>query len=619
MRAGRRTRLAAWTIVSLFFGMQTVQSATDLGTVSATQPLFLPLDLSNLDGDLAIELGTTDITAFARLENDQVFVDVSSFAETGVQTLTVYLFQGESATVLAEFRINLSGTSGQSTSYSVQATHEVTARTVNGDVETDASSSRTLTAEGDRISAEVSYVISSRPIEQIDGQSVNLSQYTLQYQNQFGQTGVSAVLGHQTLNFDPLLVGSFTRRGASAGLSFWDDRLSFEAFSLRSSDALGGENITGLADDEDRVSGLGVKVQPFAQNDLAFSLQIIDGQGGLDGALVAGRGSGISTGFDGSLRDGRLRYGAHIAQVDWDEDAGGPLDAVTAKAYDAYVAYDLISDADTGRQLVLGFNYRAADADYFSLANPGLPVGEEEFALTADYSFERLWLSGTLSNRRTNFNGPSDLTTDDILRFETFGSYTLDAGRLFENRSLTFGGHIETWSRVDTPLAQPIEDYTDIGLNVGLDVSNTDTTGSFSFNYLHFDDQSAFNADETRLGPSAFVSHQVSNRLSVTGTVTLEWIDGDLGNFFNHSVSTTVDYQTEGPWNFGVEFNGTASDDPFIEEGILVAASATRPIGDLADLVLFASYGNGPYATESGTDADAIVGLQLRASTSAFR
>lgn len=595
----------------------------DLGTYSVGQQLILPLDISQLDGEVAIEIDAIDVTGFAAITNGQLVIDLGPVLDDGTHEVTVYLFQGDDYQVIGSYIFSMSGGGrAEPVSVELQATHEAEARRVNGETELEASSGGQVNfnSSDQSISGHIGYIATSRTAEQINGKPFNITEYALRYQQDLTNSSLSATLGHQTLSFDPLLVDALNRRGLSFSVARHDERFRADIFALSAQDALGFENFSGLEDSNDRIYGMHFGFRPVAANDLTFSMQIYEGRGTPFGALVAGEGSGYSLGFDDTARDGRLRYGAHFGMTRWDKDAGGPMLSVSGEATSAYVSYDVIGDTASTRQVTLGMTYDAVDFDFESLANPGLPPGSQTFGLTADYSNDRWWLGLTAETSKTNFGGPGNLETDRINLLQIDGTYELlNTGR-FDSRTLRFGAYAEWQDRLETPPAADVpRDYFDTGFNINLDQSNARTTMTLGYSLDNRNDQDAANVDELRQMASFHLSQQINDQLSMTAGLSSEWVDASFDTWWTHDASLLIDYQTANDWLLSLELATTQTDDPFASDGYFAMAQASRPIGRSAELVLYGSWGDGPYATESETTHDAILGVILRANTNILR
>lgn len=593
--------------------------AQDLGTISPGDQLTLPLNVTQLDGEIAIEIDAIDVTELAAIVNGQIVLDLGGTLNSGSHEVTLYLFKGDSYRILETYSFELSGGSGGGLfSYGAQATHEVEGRRVNSENELEGSSSGqvSLQTRDESFSGYVGYIASSREEEQIDNKSLNVTEYALRFQHDLGESRVSATLGHQTLDFDPVLVDSLNRRGLGLTFTSRDEIFRADLFSLQTQSTLGVENFTGLQDRDDRMQGARLALRPFKRADLIFSAQVYEGAGALFGDSIVGEGSGYSFGFDGSLRDGRVRFGAHYGRVWWDDDGDGPVENVTGDAVNAFAEYDLLSGEETNRQLTVGLTYDVVDADFVSLTNPGLPVGHQTFAFSANYTANKLYLGFLARTQETNFGGPDELETDRITRLQFDGTYDFDPVLSFETTTLSFFAYSEWQRRLDTPpMALPNFDYLDTGFDVRLDLSTALTQVSVGYGLDSLNDQNQFNEDELRHRVNLSLDTQATEALYISLAAGSEWVDGAFDDFWVHDVTLRADYQTNFDWLFGLELSTTQTNSIFSEDGFFAHLEASRPIGKFGELVLYGTWADDFLAVESGNTHDAIIGFIFRANT----
>lgn len=601
--------------------------ADDLGTLDPGQTLSLPLDLNALEGEIAIEIGALDVTEFAQIVEGGIVIALGGLVDAGSHEVTVYLFQGDAVEIIETFSFTLGsgavpGVSDLSDGWSVEveATHEADLRRLNSQTQLEGSSSGQIrvTNGAGTVTGYLGYLTSTRRDQQIDRKPFNFTDYALSYEETRGGTTVNATMGHQALSFDRVLVDGINRRGLSFSVARTDERLRMDVFALRSQDALGAANFTGLEDPQDQMFGGRLAFRPMSSNDLTVTVQSYSGTGTRFGETVSGSGNGVSIGLDGTARDGRLRYGAHLGVTRWDEDSKGPLAPTTGEATWLYADYDVMSPAASasGRQLTFGMAYEAVDADFFSLANPSLPAGNETWRLTADYSADRLWLGLLTETRETNFGGDPALERDRLNYIALDGTYDLQAGRLFSTRTLRFGASIDWQERLLTPPAAIApQDFYARTAYAGLDLGNDKTTWSLGYTIDDLNDLSAFDEDELSHLFSANVTWRPTSETTLTGYLGSTYLDGGFEDWWTHEARFTLDHETRSDWSLGLELALTQSDDPLADEGGFLQLEAARPVGRNAEMVVYGSWGDGPYALESATSHDAVIGILFQAST----
>ena len=619
----RSNRILSWLfcLPILFFAAWPVKGQ-ELGSFSVGQQLVLPLDISDLEGEIAIEIDTVDVTDFAAIVGDRLVVDLGPAIQEGGHMVTVYLFQGASYEIIAIYSFAVSASGAGSARLGLEASHDAEYRNVNGENEAQATSSGQATFEsGDsQLTGHVGYIATTVEGQTVNGRHVDITEYALQFQKVLSGGGtITSILGHQTLSFDPILVNALNRRGFGLSLVDGNDRLQADLFAFSAQDLVGSDNLSGLSWDQERIFGGRIAFRPVRSDDLRVTLQAYNGEGTPFGALISGAGRGYSLGFEDSAREGRLRYGAHFGEARWDEDAGGPIPEIEAHATQAFLSYDLPRAPDALGQVTLGLTYDAVEFDFESLANPALAPGDQALAFTADYSGEKLFLSLVSELRETNYGGPDTLPTDRVRLIQMSGSYMLDPGKA-DSRSLSFGAFAETQNReITPPAAIAQQDYDDYGFNIGFDQSIGTSYYSVGYTYTRSDDHSAADLDEDRHRADFSLGNDLTDDLSVTASINSEFVDTTAGDWWTHDGSILLNYQTSGSWALSLELAATQTSNPFASDGSFAMLQASRPIGNGAEIVLFGSWGDGPYATESGGTEDAIFGVQLRASTSIFR
>ena len=599
--------------------------AQDLGEIPPGSPLTLPLDTAALTGEIAIEIGTIDVTEFASIVDGQIVLAPGIPLEPGRHEILVYLFDGNDYQVIGSYSFTTPGSrrgGSAGATVSVTANHEIGPRSVNDDVDLylDSAGTVELITEDGSLSGRIGYRATSEPQNEINGNPFDITEYFLEYRRSGGAVDFTGRLGHQTLNYDPALVGDISRRGVSMMFATPGERFSFGLFGVRARDAFGAENFTGLQREQDRIFGAQVALRPFERSDFRISLQGYDGEGTPDGGLIAGIGSGYSIGLDGSARSGRLRYGAYYGEARWDEDGGGAVFAEEkADAVLGFVDYDLMTGEFNGHSLTVGLGYERIDLPYFSLANPGLYSGAETWIVTADYRAERLGLTFYADTQKTNEGGAVTDVTDRITYVTLDGSYDLP-GDGAQVTSLRFGTNITHQNRLITPAAQPTEDFTAIGFNLGVGAYDDTSSWSVDYNFLSRDDHSAMNQNEISHGLTAAFDRRITGYFNIYGNGSVAYVDAASADWWRTEASLGLRYQiVPVKWSLALDVGATATEEPGAQGGGFGTMELAYNFTPAAAIVFSASYNEGAYASESGAGNDTIFGLFLRADTNFTR
>lgn len=593
----------------------------DLGPLEAGQALVLPLDISALSGEIAIEVDGIDMTEFAFVENAQLVLALTTPLAGEVHDVTVYLLEGDRFVPIASYSFS---TDAQSRlTFSVDASHEVSATRLNGDEQSNASSSGALGIESENgeVRGHVTYLGSSREDERINSNPIDIAEYLLEFAGTRGATSFAGRLGHQTLDYDRALVGDVSRRGLSVDLGLFDQRLELGAFAAQSVDVLGAENFTGLSNSQSRMHGARVAVRPFAAQDFRLSAQTYSGTGDPYGGSVAGRGRGSSVSLDGTLAGGRFSYGSVWSRTTWDEDDSGPLPESDANAVLSYASYDILGADGGERVLTAGLGYEKVDQDYFSLANPGVAVGAETWRATLDYSDDRFAVNLFADTQKTNVGGLAIWPEDRISQVLADARYDLPGDGFWKGTALRFGGGYIEQDRLDTPNEfLPPEDYAATTLYLGFDKLGQQGTWSLDYIRIDEDDQTAQDFDTTSDSISLSFDRNVGQRTYLNGFVSYTRVNRALDAWDRYEATLGFNYALRpDDLVFRLDTGLTRTDEPFAQEGESYAAELAWQFHPSAELVLSGSEADGPYAIDSGEDRDQQIGLTLRATTNFLR
>lgn len=598
--------------------------AQDLGTIRAGNTLILPLNANDLAGQVAVEIDGVDITDFVTIQNGQIVIGSGVPLTAGQHEIIVYTFSDTGYAVAATYSFSTdSSTGGTGASTTFTATHEIGGRSVNGKGEGFANSAGELRVEtlDTRITGWVNYLATTRKSEQIEGKPFNIGEYSIQLSQSGELLNLIGQLGHQTLSYDRALVSNISRRGLSVAATGPSERLELALFGLKTSEILGAKNILGLDRKDDRMFGGRIAFRPFLTSDLRFSIQAYEGQGIPSVGLLTGTGSGHSVALDGTALDNRLRYAAAFAQTAWDPDSGGFLPEEEGNAFLSSLDYELLT-GDNGRYLTLGFDYELVDITYYSLANPELPIGGETIRVTADYVADRFTLLGTAETKKTNIGGPENEPTDRINKLAVDMTYAPTWGGFFHNTDLRFGADYKWQERLKTPIAAPPPaDWQATTLYLGLEKTTEFTAWGIQYTYIDEEDEGPANLDSNSHALETWFDRSVSDDLSLTGSLSsTHFKTPSTGAYWRHEGKLGVNYDIDpGQWNLTLDMGLTETDEPGVESGHYAAGNATWNFNPGADLVFSAGYYDGAYATESGQDHDAIVGVLLRLRTNLFR
>jgi hypothetical protein len=582
---------------------------------AAGADILLPVDVSAVTAELAVEIDGADLTEFIRIEDGRLVVSASAALQPGPHVATIYVLGADGYRVFATYDFDVPDQADPNVTVKLEATHEAGVTHGPEGADGHVASSGTVTVEtvDQTLTARLSYVADTRDENQIAGRFADIAEYSIELRQTGALLDLTARVGHQSLGFDPALVADLNRRGLSVEAAGPDERLQFHLFALKASATEGAANILGISQDDDRIIGGRLAFRPVFGSDFRISLQGFEGEGAPDFSPISGIGSGTGVALDGSLVEGRLRYGVTWAETLWDGDGTGPLPEDRGQALLGTLAYDL--QPANGAALTLGLDYERVDLFYYSLANPALPTGGETVRLFADYAADRLTLYGTLETTLTNEGGDPLVPIDRVSRMTLDGSWALYEAGVLSDATLTFGVSLEDLRRVETPPAAPApEDWSATTAYLGLEKYGETSGWSLIFTYLQEEDDGPGNFDLTGHELSATLDLIPSERFTLAATGLAggydsafsgryERLDGDIG----------LDYALEpGIWLLSVDLGLSTTTEPGIEDGAYAAAALTRNFANGAELVMNAGWYDGTYAETSGLEEETIIGLTYR-------
>lgn len=622
---GQMRRNCIVTAVFIMAAQFTYAASAD--AQSSSREIFVPIDFSSLTGDLAVEVDGIDMTGFAELADGGILVVPAIPLDPGTYQIVVYLWTGDNYEVLAVQEISIEGSANNGVQASVSAVNEGGTQYYNGDDTDEFARSNgqiEVTAVGGKLKAGAAWVATTEPEEEIAGRPVDLGEYYLEYSQTGANLDMTARLGHQTLSFERSLVADLTRRGASAYFTTPDQRLEFGFFAVQTADAIGVDNVFGLADDQDAMFGATVAIVPSASQDFRFGVSGYSGRGVPYDDILVGEGSGASVFANGSFGDQRFRYQFDLGYTEFDEDADlAAFSPETGTALLASLEYDTWQN-EAGGDLTLGLAYERVEADYFSLANQNISPGREDIRLTFDYFGESTSLTGMLEHKITNIAGPPDVETDRIVTAQIDGTHV----PYFNGQTpdwmgdplLEFGALVTIQDRIETPLlAQPQLDFVDIQAYAGLAVQHENWGWSTTYTFGKYDDESAANADETSNELYGTLDWSDNDRWVFSSNASLLWIEDFSGNYLDSELGFTVSYDiVPGEWDASASLSYFDYGAPGFDDGASLGADLTWSFAPATELVFSGGIAKGGLATESPEDPEWFVGLMLRHNTEYF-
>lgn len=574
----------------------------DLGHVSAQGPILIPTPAAQ--GEIWIEIGAIDVTAFAQPDRDKIRLSGFAPLAGGQHIVTIHMLRDESYERLAEFSITVAVRAeiSHTGALTVTATNHSDAERVTGDVAgllTAQSGDGTVTGGG-------TFLGSTDPEAQANGQPLEMQDYLLTFHRPMRGGRTMARLGHHAVSPGTLLIDDRERRGVSLGFASDYERFSFDAFTMRASDVVGTDDILGLNDRDDRISGLQMAWVPSAQFDLRFALEAYEGRGATYFADGIGNGRGLALSVDGSARSGALRYGVTAARTGWDDDAEEQtFSTLNGNAYAGYLEYDLDTSED-GARVSLGAEFALVDYYYFGLGNPSAATGIERYALSLERSKAQNWQRVALSMQTDARAAPEIVPRNRVweARFDGQWSPPDPDGAL----SLSYGLAYLRQDRIRTPdAAPPAQDYAAMTAYVGLSGGRAATSWAGQLSVIDEDDRTDANADRTSIVLDLGVSHAFLPAVSADAAMSLTHVhQTSASDWDTVDVSLGLGWELiPNLWTAAVEIDATFTEEPLVDDGAELVLTSTHRLTDRIDLELAAAREIGSF-TASGQDRTTV-------------
>lgn len=600
------------------FSGTALHAATDLGQFEDGAPILV--SLQGNPSSVFVEVDGLDVTEFSYIENGVLIIEPLAGFGNGQHILTVYNAADPNFAILIEAYFETTG--GSSLTWQFDATHEAEYREVNGTGDETLTSSGTLAVETDNqsVAASVGYYASNDAFSQINGNTIDITEYLISINHTAANATLASQLGHHSLDFDAALISSYYSRGLSAEYATSDQRFKLGLYGMRVAPDQGAENFTGLADPDDRIQGARLYWQPLYANSFEVSLQAYEGEGLLSGAIDTSTGSGYSISLAGASGDGSFRYGWTSAQTTFDEDGDlAVYEDETGQAHIGYVSYDLPQNGLTST--TIGLSAAFVDDDYLSLGNVGLATGVETYTATIDLARNALSVGFLAETQETNYNGDPTVETDRINFYSLNATYD-DLGQGFlSNASLSVLATLYQQERLITPLGAPDPmDREILYFDASIDSYSDVWAWGIGYVFEDYNDLTALNEDtqshelngNVNYAPTADLSLGARFQLIETKDIFETWQDRYL------DVDATIGL-VPGSLDFTAAAGVFDTNQPGYDDGNYIEGSLTWYFVPNAELVFSGRRAQDSYAFESGTDTDNVFSILLRTNTNFLR
>ena len=560
----RRIASLAFCAALLAHGSAAALEVAFAGVTGPADPVVLTLPPGTDPGviaTLAVELDGADVTALLTVDGDRIAIAPVTPLAPGEHYLTLYRLTETDFEVIGQWAFTIGAAAGQgpatgdgtqaapapgaaeaSWGFKADALHQAGAIANNDGVNLflESAGQAQATALDGALRAGGNYLLATEEEARLTDNAFDLGEYFVEYTHRDEDLSAILRLGHQTLDYDDVLISDLNRRGAGVQIGLMDDRLAFSIFGVNPQEGvLGADNLVGLDTRDERIFGAAVSFQPFSETDFRITATGYSGRGSdLDGT-TAGEGSGAALSATAGLIDGRLRLAAGGAATRFDPDAEAALaSAETGYAAVSTVSYDVLTgisdDGESAPALTISGGYERVDEDYFSYAMPSLAVGRESLYADAAYAWDAMSFQVRALHQTDNVLGLPALATNRLIDLSATAYYT----PFFDSEAPAWLGQtgidatfsFQTQDEIEAAMpALPAEDYT--AYTIGLGFSSTHEQWGWTTRYDFATYSSALDPalNYTSHGITAGVSYFPGAGLMFDISGTTAFIDPGVG------------------------------------------------------------------------------------------
>ncbi len=226
--------------------------------------------------------------------------------------------------------------------------------------------------------------------------------------------GLSALIGHHAVSHQGLLMQDFHRRGVSFNKSNLGGHVSASGFAFRSEPIVGWRQGLGVGDEENRVLGGVLSLNPLGNGNKALNVttMYLRGEGaestgsGVAGDESVSSGDGIALIAESHLIDERFKIRGETAVTDYDFDADAlEFDSEEDGAHSlltSFTPWRTDNDSETTGAWEVGAEVQQVEQFFHSLANPTLPSDRTLTRLYSSYNLGGLSLQAQIANEEDN-------------------------------------------------------------------------------------------------------------------------------------------------------------------------------------------------------------------------
>ncbi|MEP3244429.1 MAG: hypothetical protein ABJN40_20030 [Sneathiella sp.] len=569
------------------------------------------------NGEIAVEIDNVDVTSLIRIGADVVTYTPAEPFEAGLHDVRLYEVT-ESGDYIEQgyWQFEIAGTAGiasdegasdqqdegsqavieASADNSIEISQRLFDKNISSTPDdttfSGAGSGSLNIAKGNwTFSSSGNYFIESEEDLTVDGNKIDLGEYTMKLQYSGSDFNTAATFGHHDIGMESLAMSSFNRRGISVSAGTSGERLKITGFSLSSDSLAGANNFSGQKEETGYVSGGALVGRPIWQGDskieltgLYFTSEGGEADFGAGGGLVtdgAPRGQGGAFIADSYWYQDRLRLRGEYAFSNMDLDGAGALDKDFADAEAFDISYILLQDdgtSETPLSLTVGGKWERVDTFFYSLANQGLNVDRNSYSSFANMYWGALSLNAVAGYETNNADDLADVATDRVITANIDGNYSFTIDREHPDDMawlgtpfIGFGVSYVDADRKDTPVGYLGDDTDNATLTYYANVGSSYERWNWqlSYNKSTFSDEtdiSSDTADET-IDLSAYWT--VSDALNLSaGTQFNRYIQKDDGER-SYNVTGNMGVQAilvpdtlTTNWNYNMNLSSGSGDIP---------------------------------------------------------
>ena len=400
----------------------------------------------------------------------------------------------------------------------------------------------TQVANGDwRASANLQLIVDNLKQQTPNQESVDMASFLVTGQMKQATLNV----GHHSVDASSLvMMDGYNRRGVSGTYASRDQRYAATAFSMHTNQLQGFRDGLGVGDPANRTSGVALKAFPFKSAPDRLYLQGVYLQGrGLDtdgatyGSPLSTGGDAWSLAADSNWLDRRMRVRAEYAATRYDFDGlntGFGKESDHAQSY--LVQYTPWLDKVVDNQPLqwnVGVNRTVVGQFFHSIANPGVPTGQESTSAFTTFSWAAWTASASFGRQFDNVEDDPTLPTTRTELFNLSTTYrplpepnakpATGWASVFARPAytVTLGHNRAKFVRTPSGFSGDIVDNTTNSASVRADFTPGRWNWSIGHSYTQVDDRSGLQSNHRDNLTSFYSSIALGER--VTGSASLDW------------------------------------------------------------------------------------------------